>query len=325
MTLPRARLSLAVTLVVACLAPRAAAADDARAAAQALFDDAMKQMEKHAYDRACPALEDVNKLQPGKVGALMELARCYEEWGKTASAWSRYRAAADAAAALSNPRQARARAKVDELAPRVSKLTLAVAPANRAARGFTVQRDGHDLGTAEWDTALPADPGTHTVVATAPGKKSWTADIVVAPRGAAATLQIPVLEDNPAAARPDAGPTPPARGAPVWPWVVGGFGLASLGVAVGFGVDGLLAKSRLDQLCNGTLSPCAGQTASTIDPLNARKDRGLGLFIGFGAAGVAGLVTGIVALTARSGGKDALVVTPLLVPGYAGVEIEQRF
>jgi hypothetical protein len=330
----RARICIAATLVSACLAPRAARADDTRAAAQAMFDDAMKRMVLHAYDRACPELEDVLKMMPGKVGALMELSRCYEEWGKTASAWSRYRATAEAAAALSDPREEKARAKAAELERRVPKLTIAVAPANRDTKGFTVQRDGHDLGAAEWDAALPADPGKHAVVASAPGKKRWTGEVIVAPNEAAIAIEIPALEDDPSALpAPAPGPAtpapdthaPPAAGAPVWPWVAGGLGLASLGLAIGFGVDGLLAKGSLSTLCHGTLSPCAGHTAAEIDPLNARKDRGLALFIGLGLAGAGGLVTGVVALVRRPKTGEALVVTPVAGPGLAGAEVRVRF
>jgi hypothetical protein len=324
----RAGLCLAATLTVLSPAPREARADDARAAAQALFDEAMKQMEARAYDRACPKLEEAVKLLPGKVGTMMELARCYEDWGKTASAWSRYRAAADAAAAASDPRAAKARAKTDELAPRVPKLILEVAPANQSLRGFTLERDGHEIGTAEWGAALPADPGKHAVAASAPGKKRWTATLSIAPGATPTTLRIPGLEDDPAAPAPprpaDAAP-PASASAPLWPWVAGGIGIASLGFAIGFGVDGLMAKRSLDQLCHGTLSPCAGHTASDIDPLNARKDRGLALFIGFGTAGAAGLSAGIVGLVSHRKPVDALVVAPLVGPGFAGAVLGNRF
>src|SRR5580693_8301481 len=98
MNTSRRRLLASTTLLsVATLAPKAAA-DDTRAVAQALFDAAVQAMSDKAYDRACPKLEEVVQLMPGKVGALMQLAQCYDEWGKSASAWGRYRDVADAAA-----------------------------------------------------------------------------------------------------------------------------------------------------------------------------------------------------------------------------------
>ncbi len=330
--LPRAVVvPLAVCLAAAFLVPRSASADDSRAAALAMFDEAMKRMEAHAYDRACPQLEDVVKLQPGKVGAMLELGRCYEEWGKTASAWSGYRAAAEAAAAAADARATNARAQADELGPRVPKLTIAVAPANRDARGFTVQRDAHELGAVQWDTALPADPGKHVVVASAPGKKRWTGDVTVPPRAGTTTISVPALEDDaeaPAAPAPTT-PEPPSAtaggGAPVWPWAVGGAGVVMLSIGVGFGADGIVASSSLNQLCNGTLSPCAGHTENDIAPLNARKDRGLGLFLAFGPAGAAGVVAAIVGFASQPKQAEALVVTPWLGPGLAGVGFGGKF
>jgi hypothetical protein len=317
--LPSACFCLVSTLALASLMPRSARADDAHATAQGLFDDAMKLMEQHAYDRACLKLDDVVKLQPRKVGALMELARCFEEWGKTASAWSYYRAAADAAAALSDPREAKARAKVDDLATRLPKLIIDVAPANRTSKGFTVQRDDHELSAAEWSTPLPADPGKHVVVASAPGKKRWSRDIIIEPRAAPVRIAVPALEDE--SGPPDRGSS---ASAPVWPWIAGSLGLVSLGLATGFGIDGLKATSELNALCNGNISPCAGHTASDVGPYNSRKDVDLAMFIGLGAAGVGGVAAGIAGLAGRPKAGE-VVAAPLLGPGLGGVVVGGRF
>ncbi|MEO7330602.1 MAG: hypothetical protein ABI193_18655, partial [Minicystis sp.] len=105
--------------------------------------------------------------------------------------------------------------------------------------------------------------------------------------------------------------------------------LVSLGVAAGFGVDGRMAAGSLDELCGGQLSPCKGHTAADIDPFNARMDRGLGMFIGFGAVGVAGVVVGAVGLATRGRGQskaaDALVVTPVVEPGVFAAAVGGRF
>lgn len=338
------RLCTSAALAISLFASLPARADDARTAAQSIFDEAMKLMAERAYDRACPKLEDVVKILPGKVGARMELARCYEEWGKIASAWSRYRAAADAAAALEDPREAKARAKVDALAARLPKLTIAVAPANRATPGFSVQRDGRALAASEWDAELPLDPDKHVVIASAPGKKTWTGNIDIAAGAPPARLEIPVLEDEspppapPSRATPDSTPrdaipalppAPASGGTPAWAWAAGAVGVVALGVGVGFGVDGLSAKGSLDTLCKGSISPCAGHGASEVDPLNARKNRGLGMFIGFGAAGVAGIAAGVIGLVqSRSPAPRAaraLVVVPWAGPGLSGVALESTF
>jgi hypothetical protein len=327
-----ARLCLAATLALACLTPRDATADNTRTSAQALFDEAMKQMDEREYDRACPNLEEVEKLMPGKVGALLELARCYEEWGKTASAWRRYRTAAALAARLFDPREANASAKVDQLTPRLPRLLVAVAPANRAIQDLTVQLDGRNLSAAEQATALPVDPGRHLVIASASGKKSWTGSIAVWPGARTVSIRIPLLEDAsdphapPAPTKPlPAQDAPAGESAPVWPWIAGSLGVLWLSIGMSFGVDGLSASDELERMCHGHLSPCAGHTASDISPLNGRKDRGLGMFVGFGPAGVAGVAAGLVGLLNRPKTTTALIVTPAVGPGFAGLGIGSRF
>jgi hypothetical protein len=79
--------------------------------------------------------------------------------------------------------------------------------------------------------------------------------------------------------------------------VTGSVGLAALGVGVGFGVDGLLARNKLGALCGGQLSPCAGHSAAELEPLNTRKDQGLAVFLGAGGAGLVALCSGVVGLS----------------------------
>jgi hypothetical protein len=294
-------------ILLVLLAPAVARADDTRASAQALFDSAMRAMAEGAYDRACPALEEVVRLLPRKVGALMELGRCYEGSGKVASAWSTYRAAADAASP-GDERSASASAKASNLASRVPKLTITVAPEDEALAGFVIKRDGHDVGAAMFGRPLPVDPGPHTVSATATSRIEWTLTVDVREGSSPVVVAVPALApiSTPDHAGVTTGPVAPkmpsaAKGdtpkPPAWAWVTGSVGLAALGVGVGFGVDGLLARNKLGALCGGQLSPCAGHSATEIDPLNTRKDRGLAVFIGAGGAGLLALCSGVVGLS----------------------------
>jgi hypothetical protein len=325
-------------VALAALAPRQARADDARTAAEGLFDDAVKRMAGRDYDRACPELEEVVRLQPGKVGALLELARCWEESGRLASASRRYHEAA-AAAAPSDARGPKARASAAALASRAPALMLVVAAGNRATPGFAVQLDGRELAAADWDVRLPLDPGKHVLAATAPGKQRWTQDIDASRDPTPVRLEIPALADQreipvtvadgPRALPPPSPARPVHRLPPAWAWVSGVAGLAALGAATGLGVDGLAAQSKLDGLCHGNLSACAGPGTGTIDPLNARKDRDLALFIGLGAAGLAAVTAGIVGLVrgrqARASEDDAIVVTAATAPDLWGVTLRGSF
>jgi serine/threonine-protein kinase len=169
-------------------------------------------MDGGKYAEACPKLEESQRLDPG-VGTLMYLGLCYEQVGKIASSWSAYRSAESAA---SNARQ-QERAKIAHeralaLEPKLSKLTIRVAPGN--ADGIQVTRDGVALGQASWGAAVAVDPGKHTVTASAPGKKAWSTTVEVSSGSAEIALDVPRLEGVLAAtATPVTGSAPASQGA----------------------------------------------------------------------------------------------------------------
>ena len=105
-------------------------ADAQRAATgQALFDKAVEEMKRGDLDSACPKLEEVTRLVPDGIGAKIELARCYERWGRTASAWAQWtRVEALARRKGQGDRQTEAAARAEALRPRVARLTVEVAP-----------------------------------------------------------------------------------------------------------------------------------------------------------------------------------------------------
>src|SRR5688572_12295677 len=67
-----------------------------RAAAEALFEEAVLLMDKGEALPACPKLEESQRLDPA-VGTLLYLGACYEKLGRTASAWATFTEAAYAA------------------------------------------------------------------------------------------------------------------------------------------------------------------------------------------------------------------------------------
>src|SRR5262245_6044422 len=71
------------------------------AAAQALFDEAKALMAAGKAQEACPKFEESQRLDPGS-GTLTNLAKCYEDTGRIAAAWSMYLEAASAARAAGN-------------------------------------------------------------------------------------------------------------------------------------------------------------------------------------------------------------------------------
>src|SRR5882724_1612678 len=112
------------------------------AVAQALFDRAKQLIAKGHAAEACPKLEESQRLEP-RSGTLINLASCYEQTGRLASAWSKYVEATTSAKESGNSgREAVARQHAAALAPRLSKLTITVAPTLKNLSGFEVTRDG---------------------------------------------------------------------------------------------------------------------------------------------------------------------------------------
>ena len=58
-----------------------------KAAAQSLFEQAKRLMNEGNYAEACPKLEESQMLDKG-MGTQFHLASCYEQIGRTASAWA---------------------------------------------------------------------------------------------------------------------------------------------------------------------------------------------------------------------------------------------
>ncbi len=166
-------------------------------AAQALFDEARRLMASGKYDEACPKLVESERLDAG-AGTLLNLADCHQHQGRIATAWSEFLEAA--AVSRSNGETAReqaARQLAAALTSRLSYITIDVAAGQ--IPGFQMTRDGAIVGEAQWGTPIPADPGDHLVAASAPGRRSWRANVTVRPGDATtAEIAVPLLGPEPA-------------------------------------------------------------------------------------------------------------------------------
>src|SRR2546428_931143 len=64
-------------------------ADSAAAQADQLFKKGKRLLAQKKYPEACAAFEQSDHLDPG-IGAKLNVAKCYQEWGKLATAWRWY-------------------------------------------------------------------------------------------------------------------------------------------------------------------------------------------------------------------------------------------
>lgn len=232
------------------------------ALAETLFQDGRKLMEQGRFVDACPKLAESHRIGPAG-GTVLLLALCYEQVGKTASAWLKFNEALAAARRDGRDDRAdRSRTHIEKLEPQLSRITVLVPDEVASQPGFEVFLDGAALPTATWSRALPADPGVHQVEAKASGRRPWSATVNLGGQAARESVQIPVLEVLPApepkpvvppvSARP--AHTPPAQDshvapAPVLAYAVGGVGILALSFGGYYGLRALDRNADARDLC----------------------------------------------------------------------------
>ncbi|WP_438025582.1 hypothetical protein [Sorangium sp. So ce233] len=330
-------LAAATALAAAPAAAQPVSAQD-QAAAQALFDEgrALAAAGKHA--EACPKLEESHRLDPA-IGTQYYLAECLEGLGRTASAWTLYLQVGDlAAAAGQSARASYARQRAEGIAPSLVRLAIRVPDALRSVPGLRVERDGSLIGPAQWGAAVPVDPGRHTVVVTAPGKKPWRHEVDASAPGTTVAVDVPPLEEAPGApaagaAAPPLAPAPrpaPAPRADAAPWstqrvlglVVGGAGLAAAAVGAGFGVH---AMAKRDASNDGH---CDAQDTCDPEGLGLREqslDAARVSTIAFVGAGLALAGGAVLFFTAPSGREPAAEPSVRVSVGPLGASVDGRF
>jgi serine/threonine-protein kinase len=294
-----------MTTLGAVASPRAAFAQSRAdsATAQALFEDARKLMTEGRYAEACPKFEESQRIDPGG-GTLLNLGICYERQGKLASAWTTLLEAATSAKATHNVNRERtAREEASAIASRLGRITIRVTD-NMA--GLEVLRDGSIVKPAQWGAAIPADSGSHLIVASAPGHKTWQTTLSLKD-GATETVIVPALEVAPVArtglpAKPTDTASPTSGTASkkeartetfgaqrVFAISAVGIGVAGLAVGSAFGLKSKAAHD--DSQAAGVCSGASCQTQEGVDISDSAQRFGNVATIGF-IVGAAGLVGG---------------------------------
>ena len=247
LSLPR---QVASTLLLSCIcfATASHAEGDSKAVAEGLFQEGRRLMAAKKPAEACPKFAESQRVDPSS-GTLLNLASCYEQTDRIATAWATYREAlASAGAAGRADNVATAKTRSEALFPRLPYLVI---KAPSPPPGLTLERDGATLALAVIDVPIPIDVGEHTVGATAPGKRPWSKRVVLEREGTTLVVEVPTLENAPTTTV-EAPPT----AAPPAPFVTQRrVGIALVGVGViGVGVGAVFAataKQKYDDSLTG--------------------------------------------------------------------------
>lgn len=307
--------TLRFTLLLTALAvstlsfsPEASAqsADD-RAAADALFDAARTLMEQEKYAEACPKFRDSHELDPG-VGTLLNLGRCYELDGRTASAWSTYRDAAALARQLGQEeREQLSRDEVARLEGKLTRFVIEVDADATTIEGLTISRAGKAVPNSMWGVPVPIDPGKITVEASAPGHAPRKAEVVVEGEGKTITFKVPRLNllGGPAAAEPKSEPAEkeePKEEEPaqdqskrsIMPFVLGGVGIAGLATGGVFTALALGDLKASKEICEDPAAACSSAEVTEHESLKNSTSRNWAVsYVGYGV-GAAALTAAVV-------------------------------
>lgn len=308
---------------------RADTSSENAALAETLFRDGKELMAEKRFDLACPKLAESNRLDPA-TGTLLALALCHEGGGLLATAWVEF---TDVLAATADTRPDRALVARDHIAqiePTLSRLTVTVPAAVAAIPGLEVLRDGVPLDRSAWGVAAPVDGGPHAIVARAPGRRDWSAQLSVATARQRSVVEVPPLAPEsapPAGATAVAAATPPPEASSKPATFAWGIGVAALGV-VGLGTGAYFGFTAISDIHSAKAQCPAAPACASPTPVNTNAEGMRDATIADAALGVgvaASAVGLFLILTGRPRATEALHVSPSLARSGGGLDVAGEF
>jgi hypothetical protein len=329
---------IALLMLAPCKAR--AQSDTESALAEALYRQARELMAQAKYTEACPKLAESYRLDPG-TGTLLNLADCRELEGKLATAWLLYSDALLAAQRdRRDDREQFAQQHLNELEPKLSRLTLLVPPeADDPALDLTL--DGIRVAAAARGVPTYIDPGSHTIQAKSPGKLAWSQTIEIGATAEQRVVSIPKLEaalpeepvpaPKPVIARP--GPVVPrsvdeTRPTPSTVYVAGGVTIALAAATIVTGIIYLDKRSTYHTaLADHDNVPWPGAETQR-DSARLAGDLNAALWVATACSAASTLYLYLARPerdAAPSAARAAPRVAPVLAPGYAGLGVSGGF
>jgi hypothetical protein len=218
--------------------------------ADALYREAVDLFKQGNVKGACAKLDESFNLDP-KTQTLFSLAKCRQREGRVATAWVQFnelvkRGEREGDATKLAEYKAKA-AEVDRLVPRAT-LRLETHP-----EVTEVRLDGKPLPRSEWSAPIPIDPGEHVFHFAGTGKLETEKRINLR-ESETITVDIDPLRDA------GAGTTDPQAGgaaggaastkdgsSPTLGYILGGVGIAAIGVGAITGIVAINEKSTADE------------------------------------------------------------------------------
>ena len=316
------------------LGVRIATADKDKA--DSLFRQGKRLMSEKRYADACESFEHSFRLDPG-IGAELNVAKCYEEWGKLATAYRAFKKAEDLAKDAHDSRVGKIHELVEQLDLQVPKLTIHVAK-DADADSLKVWMDGATVERARLNEPQMVDPGPHLVEYQA-GDEKKKSKLIPIERGGSSdvTLDLPskklvvsnTIDKQHAAPHTSekAGTRPlldPGRTQRIAGIATGGLGIVMIGIS---SVMTLSARGSYNDAlamhCGGMTNGCDAQ--GLIDTADARHSANIATVVfvigAFAIGGGAALYfTAPHATKVRSDDDEhALYLAPSLSPHGGGV------
>ena len=328
-----ARLAICVLCALSWTQPARAQGDASRA--EALFKEAVAARASGDNATACAKFAESATLLE-RPSTLVNLAQCEMDQGKLGSAYVHAKKGL-LAMAPDDQRLPAAKKLVDELAPRVPRITIKVP--KELPEDARVRLDGKEVDKATLAQPIPVDPGEHEVSLTAKGYTDSTSTITVVEK------DTPTIELTLGVARSSLAPAEGERrdvpgelqrpresgtGQKVAGFVLGAVGVGALAVGGVFGI--LTFKDLGDAEDDPTLCPDKACTPAGREQVDGAETKGWVSTIALGAGAALVAAGTILVLTAPSGeepkkttGARSVRLAPAVAPGTAGLTAFGRF
>lgn len=312
------RMRWLIASAVVCGLAGAAHADRA----EQLFKKGKKLLGEKKYSEACNAFVQSDQLDP-QIGAKLNVARCYEEWGKLATALRWYGEAEQLASKANDDRADKIHSLIAELDSHVPHLTMSL-PADAVTDGVVVRLDGVVVPVSALGDDRRVDPGPHRIDTIVDG--ATRSKVVPIERGERVDVPLPVPVRKAARVAVKKREVPPDPG-DTRRFV--GLGIAGVG-ALAVGISGIATlrargdyQRALDGYCSGKTNMCDETGLSRTH--RARDHANIATMVAVG--GLAAVAGGLVVFftAPRAEDRRTVYLAPTVGADGAGVVLGGGF